>query len=403
MIWRFRQFVTLGGVRFRRLLAMTFFNGASMVGELLLFGLAVYELSGSTAWVGLSLALYFGPNFFVGAIAGTFADNFDRARSLRIVEAALGVNLLVIGVLFMSGAASLALVLILTLVSGVFRAAYSPVRTSYAFDLVGAERIVSGLGTLNIAVRLGQLGGALVAGRVAAEFGIGAAYVVLSSAHVLALVSFGRQRASESTLRAERPSMRAGLAGFFRELGGNRPLLILFVVTGAVEVFGFSFLTALPDLAVDRLGLDADGLGLLHASRSAGGIVGGIVMAMAGPSRRLGVVWLAMIAAFGLEVMALGLAPSLPIAVVVTVTIAFCAVASDVLTQSMMQLAVPGALRGRAMGAWQVAVGFSPIGHLEMGLLAGAVGTAGALLLNGAALVLVAIGAGAASRRLREM
>jgi hypothetical protein len=38
-----------------------------------------------------------------------------------------------------------------------------------------------------------------------------------------------------------------------------------------------------------------------------------------------------------------------------------------------------------------------------MGLLAGAVGTAGALLLNGAALVLVAIGAGAASRRLREM
>ena len=382
---------------------MTFFNGASMVGELLLFGLAVYELSGSTAWVGLSLALYFGPNFFVGAIAGTFADNFDRARSLRIVEVALGVNLLVIGVLFMSGAASLALVLILTLVSGVFRAAYSPVRTSYAFDLVGAERIVSGLGTLNIAVRLGQLGGALVAGRVAAEFGIGAAYVVLSSAHVLALVSFGRQRASESTLRAERPSMRAGLAGFFRELGGNRPLLILFVVTGAVEVFGFSFLTALPDLAVDRLGLDADGLGLLHASRSAGGIVGGIVMAMAGPSRRLGVVWLAMIAAFGLEVMALGLAPSLPIAVVVTVTIAFCAVASDVLTQSMMQLAVPAALRGRAMGAWQVAVGFSPIGHLEMGLLAGAVGTAGALLLNGAALVLVAIGAGAASRRLREM
>ena len=403
MIWRLRQFLTLGGVRFRRLLAMTLFNGASMVGELLLFGLAVYELSGSTAWVGLSLALYFGPNFFVGAIAGTIADNFDRARSLRIVEAALGVNLLVIGVLFMSGVAGLGLVLILTLVSGVFRAAYSPVRTSYAFDLAGAERIVSALGTLNIAVRLGQLAGALVAGRVAAEFGIGAAYVVLSSAHVLALVSFGRQRASESTLRAERPSMRSGLAGFFRELGGNRPLLILFVVTGAVEVFGFSFLTALPDLAVDRLGLDADGLGILHASRSAGGIVGGIVMAMVGPSRRLGVVWLAIIAAFGLEVMALGLAPILPVAVVVMVMIAFCAVASDVLTQSMMQLAVPAALRGRAMGAWQVAVGFSPIGHLEVGLLAGAVGTAGALLLNGAALVLVAIGAGAASRRLREM
>ena len=382
---------------------MTFFNGASMVGELLLFGLAVYELSGSTAWVGLSLALYFGPNFFVGAIAGTIADSFDRARVLRVVEAALGVNLFIIGALFLSGAAGLVSILVLTLVSGTFRAAYSPVRTSYAFDLSGPERIVSALGTLNIAVRLGQLAGALVAGWAAAELGIGAAYVVLSSAHVLALASFGRQRADTATPLAERASMRSGLLGFFRELGRNRPLLILFATTAAVEVFGFSFLTALPDLAVDRLGLDAAGLGVLHASRSVGGIIGGIVMAMVGPSRRLGMVWLAMIAAFGLEVMALGLSPILPIAVVVTVTIAFCAVASDVLTQSMMQLAVPGALRGRAMGAWQVAVGFSPIGHLEMGLLAGAVGTAGALLLNGAALVLVAVGAGVASRRLREM
>ena len=204
------------------------------------------------------------------------------------------------------------------------------------------------------------------------------------------------------------PGRNAGRCGpgspeFFRELGANRPLLILFAVTAAVEVFAFSFLTALPDLAVDRLGLDAAGLGVLHAARSTGGIIGGVVMAMAGPSRRLGVIWLAVIAAFGLAVMALGLASILPVAFVVTMTIAFCAVASDVLTQSMMQLAVPGELRGRAMGAWQVAVGFSPIGHLEMGLLAGVVGTAGALLFNGAALVLVAIGAGVASRRLREM
>ena len=382
---------------------MTFFNGASMVGELLLFGLAVYELSGSTAWVGLSLALYYCPNFFVGAIAGTIADNFDRTRVLRTVETALGVNLFVIGVVFMSGGAGLAVVLVLTLVSGVFRAAYNPARSSYAFDLAGAERIVSAIGTLNIAMRVGQLTGALVAGWAAAEIGIGAAYLVLSSAHVLALVSFGRRHASAPMQRAKRPSMWSGLVELFRELGANRPLLILFVVTSAVEVFGFSFLTALPELVVDRLGLDAAGLGIIHASHSMGGIIGGIVMAMAGPSRRLGVVWLAMIAAFGLEVMALGLAPVLSVAVVVTGTIAFCTVASDVLTQSMMQLAVPGALRGRAMGAWQVAVGFSPIGHLEMGLLAGAVGTAGALLLNGAALVLVAIGAGAASRRLREM
>ena len=73
-----------------------------------------------------------------------------------------------------------------------------------------------------------------------------------------------------------------------------------------------------------------------------------------------------------------------------------------VLSENMLQLAVPAELRGRATGAWQAAVGFSPIGHLEMGLLASAVRTAGALLRNGVAPELVAFGACVVSRRLRD-
>ena len=370
---------------------------------MVLFGLAVYELSGSTVWVGFSLALYFGPNFFVGAIAGTLADSFDRASVLRVTEAILGVNLLVIGFVIWMGAAGLTTILALTLVSGVLRSANHPARASYAFDLAGADRVVSALGTLNIAMRLGQLGGALVAGWSAAEYGIGAAYLVMSSSHVIALAAFGRQRAAAPSPRTERLSMVAGLVEFARELRVNRPLFALFATTTGVEVFGFSFLTALPDLTVGRLGLDAAGLGVMYAARSVGGVAGGIVMAVAGPRRRLGVIWLAFIAGFGVMVMGLGIAPNLPLAVAVVAAIAFCAVASDVLTQSMMQLTVAGDLRGRAMGMWQVAVGFSPIGHMQMGVLAGALGTASALLLNGAALVLVAIGAVATSRRLRQM
>ena len=403
MIRRLRQSLGVGGPRFRQVMAMTFFNGASMVGEMLLFGLAVYELSGSTAWVGLSLALYFAPNFVVGAFAGTLSDSFDRVHVLRAVEAALGVNLLLIGTSIASGVAGLPLILVLTLVSGVFRATYNPARASYVFDLAGAQRVVSALGALNIAMRLGQLGGAVVAGWAAAEFGIGATYLGIASLHVLALLALGRQRGRPSFPGVERPSVRAGLMEFGRELVANRTLLILVMVTAAVEVFGFSFLTALPDIAIGRLGLDAASLGILHASRSAGGIAGGILMASVAPSRRLGVTWLVVVAGFGLMVMALGLAPNLPAAAMVSMLIALGAVASDVLTQSMMQLAVPSEMRGRAMGAWQFSVGFSVVGHLEVGLLSSLLGTTSALLANGAALVLVALGAGAASRRLREM
>ena len=403
MIRGLRQSLDAGGARLRRLLAATFFNGVSMAGEMLLFGLAVYEISGSMAWVGLSFALYFAPNFLVGAFAGTLSDAFDRVGVLRTVEAALCVNLFALGASIATGTGGLGLILVLTLVSGVFRATGNPARASYAFDLAGAGRVVPALGALNIAMRFGQLVGAFASGWAAAEHGIGAAYMGLAAAHVLALTALGGQHGRAAFPGGQRPSMRAGLVEFGRELFANRPLLVLVMVTAAVEVFGFSFLSALPDLAVGRLALDASGLGVLHAARSAGGILGGILMAVSAPSRRLGRIWLVVVAAFGLMVMALALAPNLPVAALVTMAIALGAVASDVLTQSMMQLAVPEAMRGRAMGAWQFSVGFSVLGHLEVGLLASALGTASTLLVNGGVLLLVALGAAAASSRLREM
>ena len=50
---------------------------------------------------------------------------------------------------------------------------------------------------------------------------------------------------------------------------------MLLAVTAAVEVFGFSFATALPELATTRLQIGADGLGMLHAARAVGGMIAG--------------------------------------------------------------------------------------------------------------------------------
>ena len=78
------------------------------------------------------------------------------------------------------------------------------------------------------------------------------------------------------------------------------------------------------------------------------------------------------------------------------------AAASDILTQSMMQLSVPNKLRGRAMGAWVLAIGFAPIGHLEMGLLALSFGIQNALMINGGLLVCLGIIVTLAVPRLRK-
>ena len=83
--------------------------------------------------------------------------------------------------------------------------------------------------------------------------------------------------------------------------------------------------------------------------------------------------------------------------------VAFCAAASDVLVQAMMQASVSDHLRGRAMGAWVLALGAGPIGHLELGALIVWVGAPFGLVLNGAVLVVTGLWVAAASPRIKRL
>ena len=53
------------------------------------------------------------------------------------------------------------------------------------------------------------------------------------------------------------------------------------------------------------------------------------------------------------------------------------------LQQTLIQLAVPEELRGRAVGVWVLGIGSAPLGHLEMGSLVTSFGAPLALSTNG--------------------
>ncbi len=77
--------------------------------------------------------------------------------------------------------------------------------------------------------------------------------------------------------------------------------------------------------------------------------------------------------------------------------------ASDVLHQSLLQLSVPNQQRGRAMGSWIVVIGSAPLGQLQMGKMSDITGSRVALLINGSALIAVAMVMGLVLPRLRRL
>jgi hypothetical protein len=175
----------------------------------------------------------------------------------------------------------------------------------------------------------------------------------------------------------------------------DRTLLVLMALTAGAEILGFAHQVVLPSLARDVLHAGPEGLGVLNGARSVGGILGlGAAALTRGTSHGGGAFFLLVVGAFGVSLIGLGAAPHLVgfTGVVVVLTLANAAGAlADLLTQSLLQLSVPPHLRGRAGGAWVLAIGLAPLGQLQIGALASLFGVSAALATSGLALAALAV------------
>ena len=171
----------------------------------------------------------------------------------------------------------------------------------------------------------------------------------------------------------------------------------------SVELLGFTSHALMPSIARDIWDMGPEGLGVLHAFSSAGGIIAIILISMFGQGGRHGLRFIVVLHVFGVALLLLGLAPSVHIAILALVLMSGMMALSDLFSQTLLQRLVPNDLRGRAMGAWTTAVGTGPLGNLEIGALASILGVTTALSLHGGALILLAIVTFVTFKNLREI
>jgi len=178
------------------------------------------------------------------------------------------------------------------------------------------------------------------------------------------------------------------------------------LLTSGAEILGFSHQALLPSLARDILRVGPEGLGAMNAARSIGGIVALIVLSLRPIERGGGILLLSVLVCFGGSLIVLGMAPYFVgfTGVVIVLILANSAGAlTDLLGQTLMQLSVPAHLRGRAGGAWVVAIGLAPLGQLQIGALASLFGVSLAFGASGLALVVLASGAAMLFPRIRRL
>jgi MFS transporter, DHA1 family, staphyloferrin A biosynthesis exporter len=378
---------------FRRLGVSTLFNSVGMMGETVVLGWLTLELTNSPLLVGVAMSMRMLPLFFVGVPAGALADRLPRQRLLMITGAGQALTATTLGLLALMGQATLAHVLLLTLAAGTFRGLEHAARQGYTHDVVGAAALLPGLAVLGVAMRAGWLVGSLGVGAIIARFGAGAAYLAVAAGFLAGAAALLAASSPSRATPAEPESLWRSIVGFTTAMRSNRTLLVLMMLTAGAEILGFSHQALLPSLARDVLHSGPEGLGALNGARAAGGIVGLAAAALRGSAGSGGALFVAVLLGFGTSLLGLALAPQVvAFAGVVGVLIVVNALGAlaDLLAQSLLQLGAPAHLRGRAGGAWVVAIGLAPLGQLQIGALASLFGVSLAFGASGLALVALA-------------
>jgi MFS family permease len=154
-----------------------------------------------------------------------------------------------------------------------------------------------------------------------------------------------------------------------------RELKLILVLMGAVAIFAMPYYVLLPILARDTLGVGPRGFGLLMAASGLGAFVGGLSLARRLQRRPPMPSFLAGLGLLLVGLAGLGLCRNYYAALGFISLSGFGMVTLLSTGNSLMQLNVPDALRGRIMSLFGLIVmGFSPVGSVLYGSVAHYIG-----------------------------
>lgn len=346
----------------------------------------VLQLTHSGTWLGLVAAAQFVPVLLLAPYGGVLADRIDKRRMLMATQAVFAALALVLGVLTVTGAVALWMVVALALAFGVVSAADNPARQAFASEMVPAEHVRNAVTLNSILVNSARAVGPAIAGVLIGTAGLAVCFLVntVTYAAVLAALAGMDGAALRRTPPAPRApgQLREGLRYVRRTPGLAVPLVMLLVV----GMLAYEFSVVLPVLAHRTFGGGAGVFALVTSAMGAGAVVGGLLTANRSST---GVEPLSRAALmFGGAIALAALAPTLPLETLAMALVGAASITFLATGNSTLQIESEPRFRGRVMALWSVAfLGSTPLGGPVIGAVADGAGPRQALAVGALACV----------------
>jgi MFS family permease len=366
-------------------------------------GLQVYDLTRSTAAVGIVGLCALVPLVVMGLYGGTLVDHFDRrvvglvAQSVAFV-ASIGCALQA----WLGNTHVWLLYALVGLWNGAF-AVTSPARTSIYPRILERELLPAANALSVFAMNASMTVGPLLAGVLVDWGGFKAAYTADAVITTAALWGLARLPALPPEPTADgaaptRPGLRSVLDGF--AFLATRPNVRMTFLADIAAMLLAQPRVLFPAAGAVIFGGGAKTVGALSSAAAVGGILAMFFSGRLGQVRRQGLAilvsivgWGAAISGFGVAMLAAGDVLSRGAALWVGLVAMAVAGGSDsvsaVFRTTILQAATPDHLRGRLQGVFIVVVAGGPrLGELAGGFLASGIGEAMTAVVGGIACIL---------------
>ena len=394
---------TLANSQLRRFLAATMVWGTGHQLITVSQGYLLFELTDSTLWLAALGAAVGVPNIIVAILGGILADRIPRKRILMIGATVAGLPMLVITVFLATDALEPWHLLVGGAAQGSALALDWIARLSLLPDVIPRKIMVRSVSIDQAAFNGTRVIAPLVGGVVLASSGATAAYGLVVGFFGLAIITYTTIKPHTEVSRGPHLGIVEDFKVVGRVLRSNVILRVnlMFTAVNALMLGGLVFI--IPAFAKDVHGVGETGLGFLFAAVGLGAFAGAFTVFLTGGVRRSGAVLLITDVLFGALGIIWAFTTTMAFALPIAFLLGFFNAVHIALGIAVIQVNVPAEVRGRVIGAYELAWSGFPIGGLISGSLAAIFGLEYSLTILAIGLIVFTIVTTLVSKKFRSI
>ena len=335
----------------------------------------VLQLTQSPFLIGLVMALSTLPTLLFTLFGGVVVDRFPKKSILFFTQICAMILAFTLGILTVFGWINIWEICTIAFLLGTVNAIDAPARQAFVFDLVKKEQLSSAIALNSGVFNAARVVGPTIAGILIAIIGTGGAFLLNAFSYVAVIIALRKIKIKHSEPAPKRNAIHAIKEGIHYSF--THPIIrTLFLVIGIVSIFGWSYTTVLPIMAVNEFHVGAAGLGYLYAASGVGSLVATVMVAMF--SKKISPVFFIIggTIIFSISIFLFSFSKDIHTASVLLFFSGFGLICFASQSNTTIQTLVKSEFRGRVMSIYVLMfIGLTPLGNFQIGLISEHMGT----------------------------